>query len=148
MPLPEERQGVSSVVLRQLGVRVHVDEAGGDHEAPDVHDHGGIEAGCRRVPDEADPLPRHPDVPPDRRLSRAVVDETADQQQIRNRLGSNVADPQHRHRGGRQQRPAPPAHVTTDPDGHDDVLIPSPRSRPCRPPVGVRRPRQSTETLL
>ena len=120
--LLQERQRVAAVVLGQLGVRVHVDEAGRDHQPVDVHDHGGIEAGCRRVPDEADPLPCHADVPPDRRLSRAVVDETADQQQVRDRLGANVADPEHRHRQGGHERSVPSACVALGLDEHDGIL--------------------------
>ena len=83
----EERQSVPAVVFRQLGVRVHVDEARRDHQPVDV-DRAGIEAGRRRVADEADALPHHADVLPARRLPRAVVDETADQQEISGRLGA------------------------------------------------------------
>ena len=120
----EERQRVPAVVFRQLGVRVHVDEARRDHQPVDVHDHGGIEAGCRRVADKADPLSHHADVLPARRLSRAVVDETADEQEVRSRLGAKVADPQRGHRHGGEERPVPPAYDTVGSDRHDGVLTP------------------------
>ena len=74
--------------------------------------------GCR------DPLPHHADVLPARRLSRAVVDETADQQEVRGRLGAQVADPQRGHRQGGQERSVPSASVTVGPDRHDEVLTP------------------------
>ena len=95
--LVDERQRVVTVVLRQLGMRVHVDEARRDHQPGDVHDLGGIETGRRRVADEADALPHHADVLPDGRLPRAVVDETADQHEVHRRLGAKVADPQRGH---------------------------------------------------
>ena len=141
--LMEERQRVPAVVLRQLGVRVHVDEAGRDHQPVDVHDRGGVEAGRRRVAHEADALSRHADVLADRGLSRAVVDETADQQEVGGRLGAEVGDPggpQHRHRG--QERPVPPAHVKVVPDRHDGVLKPLPRrgvSSLRSPPTDIAR---------
>ena len=90
--LMEERQRVPAVVLRQLGMRVHVDEARRDDQPVDVDDHRGIETGRRRVADEADAIPDHADVLPRRRPPRAVVDETADQQQVRRRLGTQVAN--------------------------------------------------------
>ena len=48
----------------------------------DVHDLGRVDAGRRRVADEADAIARHRDVLPDGRPSRAVVDEAADQQEV------------------------------------------------------------------
>ena len=126
--LVEERQRVAPPVLRQLGVRVHVDEAGRHHQPVDVDDHGGVEAGRRRVADEADAVARHADVLPDRRLSRAVVDEAADQQKVRRRLPSKIADRQGGHRHGGQEPPVPLATITVGPDRHDAIPTNATRS--------------------
>ena len=87
----------------------HVDEARRDHQPVDVHDFGRIQPRRRRITDEADPFSHHPDVLPFRWPARAVVDDTADQQQVRRRLGAQVADPQRGHRRGGQERPGAPA---------------------------------------
>ena len=119
----EERQRVPAVVLRQLGVRVHVDEAGRDHQPVDVHDRGGVEAGRRRVAHEADALSRHADVLADRGLSRAVMDETADQQEVGGRLGAEVGDAQRAQRCGGQERPVPPTCIAVGPHWHEGVIV-------------------------
>ena len=142
----EERQGVAAVVLRQLGVRVHVDEAGRDHQPADVHDHGGVEAGRRRVADEADAVARHADVPPDRRPSRAVVDEASGEQEVRRRLGAGGAAAQRGHRRRGQEQPARPARVGVGSHGYgcravitttaETDIEPSPEnSTPTVPPL-------------
>jgi len=52
------------------------------------------------------------------------VDQTADQQVVRGRLGAQVADPQRGHRHGGRERPAPAACVASGPDRHVGVLTP------------------------